>query len=212
MRSFLPFVFVALATVPAAASTSIAGYAIGVYDKTQTRQTPTDCDRATAYTHDRDAVARPVAREDIDLDRAIAICTADIAADPANPRLHYQLGRVYGYKGEMAKAMEHRKAAAEGGYPVAVFVLGYVKLFGDPQLRDPCGGAALIAHAARLGAYAGQVGYPAYTFAGLFKDCGLKPTRTQFLNDLAAARKQARGQFENLLVDSLTREADRMSD
>jgi tetratricopeptide (TPR) repeat protein len=190
----------------------VGGYKIGVYDKRSVDQSPTPCDRATAYTHDRDAVARPVAREDIDLDRAIASCISALDADPNNPRLHYQLGRVYGYKGEMAKAMEHRKAAAEGGYPIAVFVVGYVKLYGDPSLRDPCGAAALIERSAAIGAYAGLVGYPAYTFAGLFEGCGLKPAKATFQAYLMQAKRQAKGQFENLLVESLTREAARMPD
>lgn len=191
---------------------TVAGFTIGTYDKGKVSQFTTECDRATAYVHDRDAVARPVAREDIDLLTATDLCLDALRQFPNHPRLSYQLGRIYGYRGEMDNAMKYRKIAAEGGYPVAVFVVGYVKLFGDPALRDVCGGAQLIAHSAKIGAYAGLVGYPAYTFAGLFKDCGLKPKKAEFLAYLADAKKQAKGQFENLLVESLAREAERMAE
>jgi hypothetical protein len=211
MRTLVLAIAVLLGWFSAAhAAETVAGFAIGVYDKGKVSQFATECDRATAYVHDRDAVSRGVAREDIDLLAATELCLDALRQFPGHPRLHYQLGRIYGYRGEMENAMKHRTAAAEGGYPIAVFVLGYVKLFGDPSLRDVCGGAQLIAHAAKIGAYAGLVGYPAYTFAGLFKDCGLKPQKSAFTAYLAEARKQAKGQFENLLVDSLTREAGRM--
>lgn len=211
MRLLLSVAVAFMAGMSAAhAAETIAGYTIGTYDEKTVSLFVTACDRATAYAHDRNAVAKPVAREDIDLLAATDLCLDALRQFPNNPRLNYQLGRVYGYRGEMENAMKHRKAAAEAGYPIAVFVVGYVKLFGDPSLRDVCGGAQLIAHSAKIGAYAGLVGYPAYTFAGLFKECALKPKKAEFVGYLTAARKQAKGQFENLLVDSLMREAERM--
>ncbi len=114
-----------------------------------------------------------------------------MAADPENPRLNYQLARAYGYSGQGTKAYPYRDKAVAGGYPQALFVVGYITLFGmNEQPKDVCRGGELIRRSAQAGRLAGQLAFPHYFLQGMFKTCGWKPDRAEMLGFLGDARKK----------------------
>lgn len=86
----------------------------------------TKCDQLTASRYNRTRLAKPVAREDIDVPAAIKKCEADLVTYPDDPRILFQLGRLYGYAGEKEKTLAARKAAAAAGNHNAIFFLAYL--------------------------------------------------------------------------------------
>ena len=86
----------------------------------------TRCDELVSHPLDPDRVTTGVSTGDVPAAEGIAACLEAVAADPDNPRLHYQLGRVYYYDGQTAEAIPHLETAAAAGYRQAEFVLGYV--------------------------------------------------------------------------------------
>ncbi len=75
------------------------------FDKDQHSQTVTECDRVAAHPDDPLRVARGVETRAMDLPAAIAACRRDLAQDPNNPRLRYQLARALTYAGEVNEAL-----------------------------------------------------------------------------------------------------------
>ena len=88
------------------------------------QETITSCDRLAAHPEDPDRVIAGVATADVDQPAAIAACEADLKADPGNPRLTYQLARVYFYNGRSADAVATMEKAAQAGHRQAQFVMG----------------------------------------------------------------------------------------
>lgn len=161
------------------------------FDASRYSQSATGCDRLASHADDPFRVAPGVERSDIDLPAAIAACELAVARDPANPRLRYQLGRVYGYAGQGEKAVEHREAAVAADYPQALFVIGYLHLEGLNKARkDPCRAASLIHRSALYGRFAGLVGYPMWVMQGRFAGCATSqdPKELQSFLDTAAAQ------------------------
>lgn len=193
-------VLAAAVSAHTASAEQIGPFAIGTM-KTTPSATVTACDRLTAYRNDDGRVAAPVARADIDLSGAIAACEVAITHQPDNPRLHYQLARALGYDGQTARALEHRRIAAEIGYPAAIFVLGIVELFSAEG--DACTAARLMEAAARRQAYPGLAAYPAYRLQGRFDRCeGLADTET-LLAWLAEADARADDYYKHVLVQTV---------
>lgn len=199
----------ASAAAPPAATETIAGIQVGAWTKAAYGQAPTECDRLAAYAPDRDAVAPPVAHEQIGLPRAIRACRQAIAREPANPRFHYQIARLLGYADDPAGAQNERLVAARAGYPSALYVLGFMRAFSDP-VTDRCGGAQLMRISAERGAFAGQVGLANYQLAGKFDGCAAAADKATLLAMLDTASHGAKGHFEDLLVASLRRETARL--
>lgn len=161
------------------------------FDASRYSPSATGCDRLASHADDPFRVAPGVERSDIDLPAAIAACELAVARDPANPRLRYQLGRVYGYAGQGEKAVEHREAAVAADYPQALFVIGYLHLEGLNKARkDPCRAASLIHRSALYGRFAGLVGYPMWVMQGRFAGCATSqdPKELQSFLDTAAAQ------------------------
>ncbi len=170
------------------------------FDASRYSQSATGCDRLASHADDPFRVAPGVERSDIDLPAAIAACELAVARDPANPRLRYQLGRVYGYAGQGEKAVEHREAAVAADYPQALFVIGYLHLEGLNKARkDPCRAASLIHRSALFGRFAGLVGYPMWVMQGRFEGC---PT-PQDPQQLGAFLDQASTQTSDFYKQSL---------
>ena len=145
---------------------------------------------------------------EIDLPKAIEACRAAVAADPKNPRLNYLLGRVLGYSGRGAEGIANRQVAVDADYPQALFVIGYITLFGlNQQPQDTCKGAELIRRSALQERLAGQLGFPHYVLAGMFDACPVRKDRQEMLGFVAAARRQIKGDYyQSVLADRL--EAD----
>lgn len=165
----------------------------------------TECDRLAAHPEDPDRVAPGVPQAQVDTARAIEACRAAVAADPRNPRLNYQLARALGYAGRGREAGPYRDAAVAGNYPQALFVVGFIHLFGlNEAERDPCKAADLIRRSARAGRVAGLLGYPAYLLDGKFAGCPVDAPKSELLGYVERARPMIQGNFyAGLLADSL---------
>ena len=158
----------------------------------------TECDRLIAHPDDPDRVAPGVEREDADLPAAIAACRAALETDPDSPRLNYQLARALGYSGRGAEALPYRAKAVEGDYPQALFVVGYITLFGiNEQPRDPCAAAGMIHRSAQKGRLAGLVGLPHFWLEGRFDRCELTFAPQDLPAFLAKAEERVAGDFYN---------------
>jgi tetratricopeptide (TPR) repeat protein len=198
----------AAAAPSVAASTAAAADAVRPFDPSRYSQQPTECDRLAAHPDDPDRVAEGRARKDIDLPKAIAACEAAVAAEPKNPRLNYQLARVYGYAGQGEKALPYRKAATDADYPQALFVVGYITLLGmNKQPQDTCAAAELIRRSAHQGRLAGQLGFVHYVVTGRFDACPVKKDVAEMQGFLAAAKQRIGGDYyQSLLVEQLERQ------
>ncbi|MCU0759395.1 MAG: hypothetical protein MUF07_09430 [Steroidobacteraceae bacterium] len=195
---------------PAHAATAAAAAPVAKFDPSGYSQQVTECDRMASHPEDPNRVAEGRERPQIDLPKAIEACRAAVQADPGNPRLNYLLGRVLGYSGRGAEALANRQAAVDADYPQALFVIGYITVFGmNQQPKDVCKGAELIRRSALQGRLAGQLGFPAYVVQGLFDGCPVRKDRQEMLGFLAAARKQFAGDYyQGLLADQLQREIE----
>jgi hypothetical protein len=165
----------------------------------------TECDRLAAHPSDPDRVAPGVAQNDVDLPAAIAACQAAVAADPANGRLNYQLARSLGYAGRGKEAAPYRAAAVKADYPQALFVVGFIHLFGlNDAEKDACKAGDLIRRSALKGRQAGLVGFPHWAMSGLFDGCAVSRDKAEMAAFLARDKTQADGDFyQGLLIESL---------
>jgi hypothetical protein len=178
------------------------------FDPSRYSQEPTECDRLASHPEDPHHVAPGRERAEIDLPKAIAACEAAVKADPKNPRLNYQLARVYGYSGQGEKSLPYRKAATDADYPQALFVVGYITLFGmNKQPQDTCAGAELIRRSAQEGRLAGQLGFVHYVVTGRFDACPVRKDAAEMQGFVEAAKRQLGGDYYRaLLVEQLERD------
>ena len=174
------------------------------FDSSKYSQSVTGCDRLASHPDDPLRVAPGVERGEIDLPAAIAACELAVARDPANPRLRYQLGRVYGYSGQGEKGFEHREAAVATNYPQALFVIGYLHLEGMNKARkDACRAAELIHRSALYGRFAGLVGYPMWVMQGRFAGCSAPQDSKEMQGFLDEAAAQTSDFYKQSLIGEL---------
>lgn len=179
---------------------------IKAYSREDHTRDVTECDRLAAHPDDPEAVAPGVGQKEMDKPAAIEACSSAVADDPDNPRLHYQLGRAYGYSGRHEEADTHRRYALSAGYPQSLFVMGYIRYSGwDGRETDVCYGGELIRRAGESGRFAGLVAFPHYALSGAFDNCESYPKwNNAVLRDyLDKAAGMADGYYEELLVESL---------
>lgn len=166
--------------------------------------TVTDCDRLASHPEDPDVVAPGVPSAKVDLPKAVAACTAAVAADPTSARERYQLARVLAYSGDTTRAMAEMKRAADEGYRQAQFVYG---LFVDRQRpgapTDICVAEDYWLKAARNGRQAARVIYVQQVFRGRFDGCHVQASAAEIGQLLDAAAGEARDFYERLLIDEL---------
>lgn len=169
------------------------------FDPSAWSQEVTECDRLASHPEDPHHVAPGRERSEIDLPAAIAACESAVKADPKNPRLNYQLARVYGYSGAGEKAIPYRAVAVDADYPQALFVVGYLHLLGlNKQPQDVCRAGELIRRSAQQDRLAGQVGFVRWALAGRFDGCAVPRDPAEMLGFLEAAKKHAGGDFYKL--------------
>lgn len=197
----------ALSLVPLLATppTARAAEEVKLFDPSRHSQQVTECDRLASHPDDPFRVAPGLDREQIDLLKAIEACQRAVKEDPTNPRLNYQLGRTLGYSGRGAEGLANRAMAVEGNYPQALFVIGFMSLYGiNQQPKDACYAGDLLRRSAQQGRLAGQLGFPRYVLMGMFASCSVKQDREEMLGFVAAARKQIGGDYyQGLLADML---------
>jgi hypothetical protein len=177
------------------------------FDRSTYSQAVTECDRLAAHADDPNHVAPGVPEGKVDVMKAIEACQADLAKDPKNPRLMYQLGRSLVYGGRTADGLKYLDKSAELKYPQALFVSSLLYLdgmFGAP--KDVCRAAKLIRESAIYGRLAGQVGYPARFIEGRFDACSPKPDYDEMVVFLNAVLASKPDYYKQLLAESLLRE------
>lgn len=195
-----PMAHTAAAAAPAAANDAAEPK---IWDGSD-RTVATECDRLTSSRYDRTRLAPPIARDAMDVPRAIAVCEADLAKLPGDARILFQLGRIYGYAGDKAKTRAAREAAAAAGNHNAIFLLGYLDWQTASGAEARCAAADRMLLAARRGNYSAQLTYPSMALEGAFAACPGAPPRPELLAFVKAAKPHADGFFENRLTDHLT--------
>lgn len=167
--------------------------------------TVTRCDELAAHPNDPDRVTAGVPERLVDTKAAIAACQQAVSAEPANGRLNYQLARSLGYAGRGKEAAPFREAAVKADYPQALFVVGYIHLFGlNDAPVDACKAGELVRRSALKGRQAGLVGFPYWTLQGRFKGCAVPQDKGEMEGFLAQAKAQLNGDYyQGLLVEAL---------
>ncbi len=162
----------------------------------------TECDMLVSHPEDPDRIAPGV--HDVLLVAGQAACEAAVAMDPENRRLRYQLGRVLFYSGDTATALPHLEFAAAAGSKQAQFVLGYIIDEALQDLtRDACKVEDLWVKSARQGRFAARVSYPRNVALGKFAGCDIQANPTEINGFIDAAREQADGYYQGLLVEEV---------
>lgn len=176
------------------------------YDRADWDRTPTECDRLAGHPNDPERVGEGVEEGAIDIPAALAACLAAVKLDEENPRLNYQLARLYGYSSRHEEGDVYRDRALKAGYPQSLFVVGYIRLENwDGRGRDVCYGGELIRRSAVAGRFAGLVGFPHYALNGLFQHCPAYPKvdRREMKGFLSRAEAEADDYYQRLLVKEL---------
>ena len=173
-------------------------------------QEVTECDRQASHGLDPFHVAPPVTSKTMDFAKAQAACEAAVAADPENPRLNYQLGRVYGYSGQWQKAMPYRLKAVEAEYPQSLFVIGYLYFSGNTiDEKNPCKTVKMWCRGAQLGRMAAQVALPRHYMRGDFDSCGVEIPDSELAGYLDDAAAQTSDFYTSMLIEDLKTELSR---
>jgi len=180
----------------------LAGTAAGAEPPKPTwSQEVTECDRQASHGEDPWHVAPGKERNEINFATAIPACLEALKKDPDNPRLNYQMGRLYGYSGQWEKGMPYRMKAVEAKYPQSLFVIGWLYLTGQTiDKKDPCKTVGMWREAAKLNRLAAQVALPHYYKQGAFQACGVEIPAAEMLGYLDAAAKQTNGDFYTELL------------
>lgn len=176
---------------------------IQTYNREDHNREITKCDELAAHPSDPEKVTAGVDEKSVDKEKAIDACLAAVKSDPNNPRLNYQLARVFGYAGRHAESDPYRLQALRSGYPQSLFVLGYIRLEGwDGRAADPCYGGELIRRSAQAGRYAGLIGFPHYASTGRFESCDAYPVidQDEINRFLDQAEAGADGYYQEILV------------
>ena len=165
----------------------------------------TQCDRLAAHPLDPDRITTGVPTAEVDQDAAISACEHDLADDPENPRLIYQLARVYFYNGRTKEAVSTITRASEAGHRQAQFVLGALIANNRPDApKDICEAERWWAESAKAGREAAQVSYVRHVTKGLFNDCAMHATKQEMGTFLAKAKDGASNYYLRLLLTDLT--------
>jgi tetratricopeptide (TPR) repeat protein len=195
--------FVALLAVFA---TPVWGADYAAFDPGRYSQAVTACDRLAAHPDDPNHVLPGLESAQMDLPKAIDACRKDLARDPDNPRLRYQLARALTYAGNVSEGLPLLERTVEQNYPQSLFVTGYLYLTGAYAApTDRCRAGELIRASALAGRLAGQVGFPKYFLDGRFKGCPVKQDTAEMIGFLEAALKSKPDFYALLLAEELLR-------
>jgi hypothetical protein len=165
---------------------------------------PTECDRLAAHPSDPDKVTEGVSQSQVLAwaEAATWACERAVAAEPANARVRYQLGRVLFYRGRAGDALPHLQASAAASHRQAQFVLGLFHTDGVAGVLEPdaCRALALWQDAASRGHYAARVALGRDFVRGAYGQCEARPSKDDVAGYLASAAKEARDYYQRLLI------------
>ncbi len=167
----------------------------------------TACDLLAGHPLDPDRLVPgiPTATVMQDLDTATAVCRRDLANDPQNRRLEYNLGRVLFYARDYETGFAHIARAAAAGHRQAQFVEGLIRRRGQEGAApaDLCATLPLWLDAALRGHFGATMGVARGHLAGDFDDCSPPPNSQELLSLVEKAAPDATDFFQRLLVDQL---------
>ena len=164
----------------------------------------TECDIEASHRLDPYHVAPGVLQKNMNFIKAEKACLEALKEDPDNPRLNYQMGRVYGYSGQWEKGMPYRMKAVEAEYPQSLFVIGWLYLTGNTiNEKNPCKTFSMWKRSAELGRLAAQIALPRHYLLGDFDQCGGTLTNTQMDEFLENASKQNPNYYASMLIEDL---------
>ena len=170
-------------------------------------ETPDACDLAAAHPSDPDRVGPGVPTNEVVTHVAIPACRRAVEAHPEEGRFHYQLGRALVYwadanGADTAEGIAHLEHAAERGHTQGLFVLGLMrKRFGAPCAVEP-----LYRRAANQGLKSARISYVDEHLSGAWRGCEVGAGAGEMAAFLDAARGQASGYYEHMLIGALQRE------
>ena len=170
-------------------------------------QSMTACDREVGHPSDPERVGPGVSSSQVDTDRAMAACRADLLADPDNPRLQYQLARAIVYHADRhgtsyEEGMVYLVQSADAGHVQAMFVYG---LMLSREARA-CEAAPWTRRAAEGGLKAARLAYVDSAVGGQWADCDVTFNKDVMSDFLDAAADQVSGYYEKMLLGALRRE------
>jgi len=165
----------------------------------------TECDRLVAHPLDPERITTGVPTSAVKHPEGIAACLAAVADDPDNPRLNYQLARVYYYDDQADKSMPYLEMAAAAGYRQAQFVLGFILSItpAEDEQANRCRIEDLWLRSARAGRLAALVSYPHHVVRGEFKGCKLQADKAEMLGFLERTKKRKLSYYQQVLVGDL---------
>lgn len=167
-------------------------------------EAPTECDVLASNPEDPDRRAPPVAREKMDLPKAIAVCESQVKRDPKDLRALYQLARSLIYAGETTRGVPLMKQAADAGDRQAQFVYGLLIDRARPDAPlDICIAEAYWLKSARQGRQAARVTYVHHALRGQFDGCKVEASAAEMKDFVAAAKKESENYYEGVLIDDL---------
>ncbi len=167
--------------------------------------TITNCDRYASHPEDPDRVGTPVETKDLQFDKAIAACEADLKTDPKNARLHYLLGRLYFYNKQNEKAVQEVQLAADKGYRQAQFVFGaFINNKRPFAPTDICLVEQYWLKSAQAGRQAARISYIRHAVKGKFAGCKVQLSKEEMLKMLDTVGKEAPNYYERLYIEDLT--------
>lgn len=179
------------------------------YGATTPSAAVTDCDRLAANPEDPDRLLPGLTREQMNLPAAIAACEAEIARQPSQQRLRYQLARSLFYAGQNERAVVEMRKAADADYRQAQFVYGAMISNGrDKAPTDICITERYWLSSARAGRQAARISYVRHVLKGRFDKCKVQASPQEMRNFLSSAAAEARDYYERLLVEDLSERFD----
>ena len=164
----------------------------------------TQCDLEASHRLDPFHVAPGVLQKDMNFNKAERACQEALKKDPDNPRLNYQMGRVFGYSGQWEKAMPYRLKAVKAEYPQSLFVIGWLYLTGDTiDQKNPCKTFSMWKRSAELGRLAAQISLPRHFIKGDFDKCLQIVTISEMQSFLLQASKSKPNYYAQMLIEDL---------
>lgn len=171
------------------------------YDPTRYSQKVTGCDVLAGHPLDPYKVVVGLEKRDMDLPAAIGACQAAVERDPTNPRLNYQLARVYGYSGMGEKGFRYREVALAADYPQAVQVYGLLHMTGQNHAtKDKCLAGELLRRSSVV-YERGQINFVLWSLRGEFAGCSVKQDPKEMAKLLDKADEQASNYLQKTVIE-----------
>jgi hypothetical protein len=172
----------------------------------------TECDRLVSHPLDPERITTGVSSSAVKHPEGIAACLSAVADDPENPRLNYQLARVYYYDDQADKAMPYLEMAAGAGYRQAQFVLGYILSITPTKdaKANGCRIEDLWLKSARAGRLASMVSYPHHAVRGGFSGCKLRADKAEMLGFLERSKKRKLSYYQGVLIADLIEDVNKL--